>query len=404
MIAPSPAVHAVSHRRLLAYLGLLWLAGAGLRLPILAVPPVIPLIRGDLGLSETQVGLLMGLPLVLFALAAVPGSLLIARFGTLPTLLAGLVVAALASAARGAAPEILSLYAATVVMGFGVAIMQPALPPLVREWLPQRVNLGIATYTNGALLGSTFAVMLSIPFVLPLVGGSWRLDFVVWSAPVLLTALLIALLAPRTRALSSAAPAIPRRWWPDWKNPLTWLLGLTFGSNNSMYFATNAFLPEYLESVGRADLITIALTWLNLAQVVASFVLMWAAQRLQHRAWPYLVFGVGSLVGIVGIVFSSGIWIVIAATVFGFATAMTFVIALALPAVLSAPEDVHRTAAGMFTISYSGAVIVPIVSGALWDLTHIPALAFLPIGLCAVALTVFGPLVHRIGGARDASS
>lgn len=399
MSPPSPSDDISSPRRLLTLLALLWLAGAGLRLPILAVPPVIPLIRVDLKLSETEVGLLMGLPLVMFALAAVPGSVLIARFGTLPTLLVGLVVAALASAARGAAAGVLALYAATVAMGFGVAIMQPALPPLVREWVPRRVSLGIAVYTNGALLGSTIAVMLTIPFVLPLVGGSWRLDFLVWSTPVLLTAMLVALLAPRPDAPSTAATAAARRWWPDWKNPLTWLLGLTFGSNNSMYFATNAFLPDYLESIGRADLITGALTWLNLAQVVASFVLMWAAQRLQHRAWPYLVFGAGSLAGLLGIVFADGILIVVAAALFGFATAMTFVIALALPALLSAPEDVPRTAAGMFTISYSGAVTVPILSGALWDLTHVPALAFLPIGLCAVTLMTFGPLVHRRGAA-----
>src|SRR5439155_59043 len=43
---------------------LLWLAGAALRLTILGVPPIIPLIRADLKLSETQVGILSVLPLV----------------------------------------------------------------------------------------------------------------------------------------------------------------------------------------------------------------------------------------------------------------------------------------------------------------------------------------------------
>ena len=62
---------------------LLWLAGAAIRIPLLAVPPVIPLIHDDLHMSETQVGLLIGMPLIMFALAAVPGSLLIARFGVL---------------------------------------------------------------------------------------------------------------------------------------------------------------------------------------------------------------------------------------------------------------------------------------------------------------------------------
>src|SRR5437660_12590025 len=93
---------------------LLWLAGVALRLTILAVPPVIRLIHDDLHLTETQVGILSGLPLVLFALAAVPGSLLIARFGALPTLIMGLLIAAAASALRGAIPNIWLLYAATI--------------------------------------------------------------------------------------------------------------------------------------------------------------------------------------------------------------------------------------------------------------------------------------------------
>ena len=45
----------------LTALALLWLAGAAMRLPILAVPPVIRLIHDDLHMSETQVGLLIGI-------------------------------------------------------------------------------------------------------------------------------------------------------------------------------------------------------------------------------------------------------------------------------------------------------------------------------------------------------
>ena len=77
-----------STRQFLLLVFLLWLAGNGLRITILAVPPVIPLIRTELGMSETQVGILTGLPPVLFACAAVLGSLLIARFGALTTLIA----------------------------------------------------------------------------------------------------------------------------------------------------------------------------------------------------------------------------------------------------------------------------------------------------------------------------
>jgi len=59
--------------RLLTSLGLLWLSGAALRMTVLAVPPLLPLIHGDIDLSETEIGTLAGLPSLLFAAAAVPG-------------------------------------------------------------------------------------------------------------------------------------------------------------------------------------------------------------------------------------------------------------------------------------------------------------------------------------------
>src|SRR5262249_30595835 len=94
---------------------LLWLAGVGLRVTILAVPPVITLMQADLQLSGTEVGILSGLPVILFAIAALPGSLLIARFGALSTLLIGLLVAGVASGLRGAVLNVYALYAATIL-------------------------------------------------------------------------------------------------------------------------------------------------------------------------------------------------------------------------------------------------------------------------------------------------
>ena len=184
-------------------------------------------------------------------------------------------------------------------------------------------------------------------------------------------------------------------WWPDWRNPLIWMLGLTFGCNNSIYFSTNAFLPDYLSSHGRADLIGPGLGWLNGAQFLATFILMAAAERLAGRTWPYLLFGLMTIASLVGIILANGPWIVAAAAGVGFSTAMTFAVMLALPPRLSAPGDVHRTAAGMFTISYTLAVIIPTLSGALWDLTGIPWMAFLPLAVCAVLLTVFGLVLSR---------
>ena len=159
--------HSLGH--LLTMLVLLWLAGNGLRLTILAVPPVIPLIHRDLHLSETEVGILTGLPSILFACAAVPGSLLIARLGALKTLVAGLLITAIGSALRGAAFDVGTLYAATIMTGFGVAVMHPSLPTIVRQWLQDRIGFGTAVFINGLLIGEILPVALTLSLVLPLV-------------------------------------------------------------------------------------------------------------------------------------------------------------------------------------------------------------------------------------------
>lgn len=364
---------------------LLWLAGNGLRLTILAPPPVISLIHADLSMSETQIGLLSGIPAALFACAAVPGALLIARFGARAALIIGLFATAVGSALRGAAPDVAFLYAATAVTGFGVAVMQPSMPSLVRAWLPNHIGFATAVYINGLLIGEVLPVALTLPLVLPLV-GSWRVDFVVWGAVCAVIAVIVFVLAPR---LPVAAPnTAPRKWWPDWRSGLIWQLGIMLGSVNATYFSTNFFIPRYLQETGRESDISAALIALNLGQIPASILLLFFVRGLEQRAWPYISCGLICLASVLSIVFGSSLMVIGGAGLLGFAAASVLILMLALPPLLSPPEDVHRTAAAMFTIGYSCAVIIPVFSGIAWDLTGVPAMAFVPIGLCAFMLIV----------------
>jgi len=373
---------------------LLWLAGVGLRLTILAVPPVISLIQADFQLSGTEIGILTGLPIVLFGVAALPGSLLIARFGAVAILVAGLVIAGIASALRGAVPHTLALFAATVVMGAGIAIMQPALPPLVRQWLPKCVSFATALYTNGLLVGETLAVMLTIPVVLPLADNSWRWAFVIWGVPLIVIAVLTVLLAPAEADAQSSRTQAPMSGWPDWSNPLIWKISFIFGAINSVYFCTNAFLPGYLTGAGRADLIAATLTALNLGQLPASFVLLAVAGKLENRAWPFIACGALMLACIAGMVSTASGWTIAFAAALGFLGAFVLTLGFALPALLGAQSDVARMSAAMFTISYSEALLISVLSGAAWDLAGSARFAFLPIALSAVPL-LFMPLVIR---------
>ena len=361
---------------------------------------MVPLLHADLHLSETGIGWLSSLPPMLFAIAAVPGALLIARFGMLPALFTGLLLGAAGSAARGAFPTAASLFAATIVMGAGISIVQTVMPPLVRAWFPQRIGLATSVYTNGLLVGEVIPVGLTIPLVLPLVHQSWRLDFVVWSLPVLATVLLVALGMRRRGGGADATPVsrvVPqRRWWPDWRDPLIWRLGLILGSVNATYFVTNAFLPDLLTVAGRPDLVSAALTAINVGQLPASFLMVPLAEQLVRRPWSYAATGLLATFCVVAILMTRGYWIVFWAGVLGFTGAVTLIMALALPSLLSAANDVHRTTAGMFTISYSCAMALSVVVGWLWDVTHRPIVGFAPIALCGLVIAGLASTVRQV--------
>ena len=130
---------------------------------------------------------------------------------------------------------------------------------------------------------------------------------------------------------------------------------------NAIYFSANAFIPIYLTSAGRPDLIGGALTALNFGQLPASLLLLAFAGRLERKAWPFLASGCLSLLSIAGLTLMVGPATIVWAALLGFSDAAALIVGLTLPALLCPPEDVARTSAGMFTLSYGGAVAIAVV-------------------------------------------
>jgi CP family cyanate transporter-like MFS transporter len=370
---------------------LLWLGGICLRLTLLAVPPLIPLIHRDLHLDEKGVGALVSLPVLLLALAAVPGSLLIAKFGVRGALVTGLGLVAVFGALRGAGSGTTILFSATFLMGVGIAVSQPAFPTLVREWFPARIAIATAVYSNGILIGETLPVTLTTPVgVLPLAHGDWRWALALWSIVVVASAVAIGIAAPaRGRKI-----AIPARWWPTWLEGQAVRIGLVIGMASAVYYGANAYIPDYLDQTGRHQLITPTLAVLNASQLLtAPAVALW--ERLLTGRVGFI--GSAVLMGLaqIGIMVAPGPWVVVCAFVLGFSTALAFIVTLTLPPKLAAAGDVHRMSAAVFTIQYGCAFVVPLIAGALWDASGLALLAFIP-GVAAAAVMGWLALPLRI--------
>jgi len=375
---------------------LLWLGGVDLRLTMLAVPPLIPLIHRELHLDEKSVGALVSLPVLLLAIAAVPGSLLIAKLGVRGALVAGLGFVAVFGALRGFGPSTPVLFTSTFLMGVGVAVSQPAFPSLVREWFPRRIAIATAVYSNGILVGETLPTALTTPVgVLPAAHGDWRWALALWSVLVVVSAVAIVLAAPARRKVALAA--VPARWWPSWLEGQTVRIGLVMGMASAVYFGTNAYVPDFLDQTGRHNLISPTLAVLNGAQLLTGpAVLIW--QRLLTGRVGFIGSSALMVVAQLGIVLTPGAGVILWAFVLGFAAALAFIVVLTLPPRLAAAGDVHRMSAAIFTVQYGVAFVVPLTAGALWDATGVAVLAFAP-GVAAAAAMAWLVLPLRIPSA-----
>ena len=371
---------------------LLWLGGIDIRLTMLAVPPLIPSIHRDLHLDEVGIGAIVSGPVLILAIASVPGSLLIARLGVRGALIAGLGTVAVFGALRGYGPSVPVLFTSTFLMGIGVAVTQPAFPALVREWFPRRIAIATAVYSNGILIGETLPTALTTPVgALPLAHGDWRWALASWSALVLVSALAIGAATPPR---SAATGATRGRWWPDWRQNQTIRIGLVMGMASAAYFGANAYIPDFLEQSGRHGLISPTLAILNGSQLLTA-----PAVAL----WPRLLSGrigfVGSAVlmalGQLGIVLTPGAVVIAWAFVLGFSTALAFVVVLSLPPRLAPSGGVARMSAGVFTLQYGAGFAIPLVAGALWDATGHAVFAFAP-GVVAAAAMAWAAMALRI--------
>ena len=375
-------------------LALLWIAGVDLRITLLAIPPLLPLIHRDLPLDETAVAALLGLPVLLLAVAATLGSMIISRFDARRTVLLGLVLLGASSALRGVGPSLTILFAMTLVMGASVAIVQPALPALVYHWAPNHVGVATAVYSNGLLMGELIGAGLTTQLAVPMT-GSWRLALAFWGLVPLVT---VPILWRMTPALGAVEASQRPRWLPDFHHRLTWQLGLIQAGGGTIYFGANAFLPDYLHHAGAARLIAPSLLCLNAAQLPASIAIALRPGLFVGRRAPVQAMALLAAMGL-AVFFIPHDWArMVGAAMLGFAAAFAFVLSLAFPPLLAeTPGDVHRISAGMFTIGYGMAFLVPLIGGAAWDRTGIAAVSLAPVAIGALCL-LLGPLGLKGGG------
>jgi cyanate permease len=144
------------------------------------LPAFLTPVIEQLGLSNTQAGLVSGGVQATYVPLALVSGLVVDRVGASRALGGGLVILGAAHALRGVAPGFPALLGATLLLGVGGTAITFGLPKLVADLFPpDRTGTASSVYLVAASLGTAVAFALGRPYLEPLLGG-WRPVFV-WS-------------------------------------------------------------------------------------------------------------------------------------------------------------------------------------------------------------------------------
>ncbi len=235
-------------------------AGVCAALHVGKLPPAIPALQAALGLTLVQAGFLLSLVQLAGMSAGVAFGVLADGLGLRRSLLIGLAVLALASAAGGFAPGPLALMGLRALEGFGFLLVVLPAPGLVRQLVrPQRLARAMGLW--GAYMPVATASALLVGPLLVHIWG-WRVWWWLLAALSLLMLGVVQRWVPNPPQGPRPATLLP--WTQRLRHTLSapgpWLLALCFACYSGQWLAVVGFLPTLYAQAGVAPALNGALT------------------------------------------------------------------------------------------------------------------------------------------------
>lgn len=181
-------------------------------------------IKADLGVSDTQMGLLIGLAFSVFytGMGLVLGRLA-DTMNRVKLISIGVAAWSAMTAASGFAQNFWQLFLARIGVGVGEAALSPAAMSLIADHFPAPLRaFPMSIYYLGAIVGSGLALMAGGPLIdamgrldfsaWPIVGGlrPWQLTFIAAALPGILVVMLLAMVKePPRQGVARGAAAEP---------------------------------------------------------------------------------------------------------------------------------------------------------------------------------------------------
>jgi FSR family fosmidomycin resistance protein-like MFS transporter len=156
---------------------------------MLALPPLFPVLRQELGLSYVELGIAMTVFAVATASLQTPMGFLCERFGSRLILIAGLIVNAVAVGLMGFADSLLGLSLLMAMAGVGSSVFHPADYSILSGTVAEsRLGRAFAIHTFGGAAGFALAPVIMVGLT---AAFDWRTALMIVGCVGVVVALLI---------------------------------------------------------------------------------------------------------------------------------------------------------------------------------------------------------------------
>ena len=256
-------------------------AGGVAALQVGKLPPALPALQAELGLSLVQSGFLLSMVQLAGLTLAVFMGLLADGMGLKRSMVRGLLLLALTSGAGGLSTSVPVLLACRALEGLGLLLVALPAPALIRRLLPAQQLPGMLGVWGAYMPTGTALALLAGPLFIPAWG--WSAWWGLFAAVSLGMALWVARGVPADPPeVARASAGMLQRLARTLRARGPWLVALCFGLYSGQWLAVVGFLPSIYAQAGVGGALLGVLTALAAAVNMGGNM---AAGRLLQRGW-----------------------------------------------------------------------------------------------------------------------
>ena len=256
-------------------------AGGVAALQVGKLPPALPALQAELGLTLVQSGFLLSMVQLAGLTLAVFMGVWADGMGLKRSMVRGLGLLALASGAGGLSTSVPLLLVCRALEGLGLLLVALPAPALIRRLVPPQQLSGMLGVWGAYMPTGTALALLAGPLFIPAWG--WSAWWWLFASVSLGMALWVwrAIPADPPRA-AQASTGMLQRLARTLRARGPWLVAMTFGLYSGQWLAVVGFLPSIYAQAGVSGL------WLGVLTALAAAVNMGgnlASGRLLQRGW-----------------------------------------------------------------------------------------------------------------------